>query len=449
MTQSSSRRVSGEGELLEPPPLAWFAAASDESQIIGRELARTDENALAAGERGALPADFHPLPPDSAFYRQHPEFTQNHVPSEPLTNAGLGEATPVINVGAPLPSPSWHEISRQVIPSAASELLTNCLRRVIHTARYSYARYGLGWSRQFSDLGHRATGYDQATTNIGAFMEEITNGDAQLPPFSCLPWVERQMVHEWRTYMPEEWNPAKSHGPDCEINMEDGDEEFAHARTVVPAPQKPPVWCKADTCAACVRVFGPSLLRHHCRLCGQSFCHAHSTRSRPLPHLGYDPNVPERVCDRCHGRLVIQELTERVAWRLARCRDYFGCDAISTLLGEEFGEQNNGVPGKDLPPVGSRLIPYFEVGVDTLEEKLLRVSRAAIQLAKSIPLGAQASVAVETLDVLRKYGLNGIYTVLLRQEFLAAADLLRRVLGINQTAWPLSVHELSAAIFYR
>eukprot|EP00529_Nitzschia_sp_RCC80_P000277 CAMPEP_0113443416 /NCGR_PEP_ID=MMETSP0014_2-20120614/2128_1 /TAXON_ID=2857 /ORGANISM="Nitzschia sp." /LENGTH=863 /DNA_ID=CAMNT_0000334373 /DNA_START=1 /DNA_END=2592 /DNA_ORIENTATION=- /assembly_acc=CAM_ASM_000159 len=37
---------------------------------------------------------------------------------------------------------------------------------------------------------------------------------------------------------------------------------------------------------------------------------------------------------------------------------------------------------------------------------------------------------------------------MLRQEFLAAADLLRKALGINKTSWPLSVHELSAAIFY-
>jgi hypothetical protein len=71
-----------------------------------------------------------------------------------------------------------------------------------------------------------------------------------------------------------------------------------------------------------------------------------------------------------------------------------------------------------------------------------------IAMAKSIPLGAQATVAVETVDVLRKHGLNGIYTIMLRQEFLAAADLLRKALGINRTAWPLSVHELSAAIFY-
>jgi hypothetical protein len=76
------------------------------------------------------------------------------------------------------------------------------------------------------------------------------------------------------------------------------------------------------------------------------------------------------------------------------------------------------------------------------------LTKAVIQCAKAIPLGAQATVAVETVDVLRKYGLNGIYTIMLRQEFLAAADLLLKALGINPTAFPLSVHELAAASFY-
>jgi hypothetical protein len=54
---------------------------------------------------------------------------------------------------------------------------------------------------------------------------------------------------------------------------------------------------------------------------------------------------------------------------------------------------------------------------------------------------------VETLDILRLHGLTGIYTLLLRSEFIAAADLLRQVTRIDK-AWPLSVHELTAAIFY-
>lgn len=83
-----------------------------------------------------------------------------------------------------------------------------------------------------------------------------------------------------------------------------------------------------------------------------------------------------------------------------------------------------------------------------MEDAALRIAHAALAAARKIPLGAQAHVAVETVEVLRKHGLNGIYGIMLRKEFLAAADLLRKALGINRTAWPLSVHELSAAIFY-
>jgi hypothetical protein len=93
-------------------------------------------------------------------------------------------------------------------------------------------------------------------------------------------------------------------------------------------------------------------------------------------------------------------------------------------------------------------VPYFETGVDTVEDAAFRLTRVAIRLARSIPLGAQAYVAIETVEILRKHGLSGVYGLLLRKEFLAAADLLCRVLGINKKNWPLSVHELSAAIFY-
>lgn len=105
---------------------------------------------------------------------------------------------------------------------------------------------------------------------------------------------------------------------------------------------------------------------------------------------------------------------------MARCRDYFD---------------------------GS-LTPYFDTGIDTVEDAAIRITRAAIAMARSIPLGAQAHVAVETVEVLRNYGLKGIYGLVLRKEFLAAADLLCQACDINQATFPLSVHELSAAIFY-
>ena len=94
------------------------------------------------------------------------------------------------------------------------------------------------------------------------------------------------------------------------------------------------------------------------------------------------------------------------------------------------------------------LVPYFSTGTDTAEKIAIRIANGAINFAKSIPLGTQVYVAVEAVDILRKHGLNGIYSLVLRKEFIAAAELLRRVAGINEKVWPLSIHEMTAAIFY-
>mmetsp|Transcript_10857 Transcript_10857/g.17098 ORF Transcript_10857/g.17098 Transcript_10857/m.17098 type:complete len:1210 (-) Transcript_10857:22-3651(-) len=310
---------------------------------------------------------------------------------------------PVQAVGHTHPSPSWHEISSQVLPAAARELLSSSLRRIYYTARLSYARGR--WHRKYSDIGNNTGGFSLSSSDL-----ELPSHISELPSFSSLPWVDRQLVKEWRTFLPGTSEEAEGHE----------DFDFDRARTLVPNTIPKPVWQKSDVCHTCHKPFGPTRLRHHCRLCGHSFCQQHSALTHSLPHLGYDPDVQERVCDGCKRIMTDQNLAERIAWRLARCRDY-----------------TNG-----------EMTPYFETGLDSAEEVALRITKAAIAMAKSIPLGAQATVAVETVDVLRKYGLHGIYGIMLRQEFLAAADLLRRALGINQTSWPLSVHELSAAIFY-
>ena len=52
-----------------------------------------------------------------------------------------------------------------------------------------------------------------------------------------------------------------------------------------------------------------------------------------------------------------------------------------------------------------------------MDQMALRISHAVLAMDTAVPLGAQATVAVETVDVLRKYGMNGIYTIMLRQEF--------------------------------
>ncbi|CAO3681951.1 unnamed protein product [Umbelopsis ramanniana] len=51
-------------------------------------------------------------------------------------------------------------------------------------------------------------------------------------------------------------------------------------------------------CHSCNNAFGPLRRRHHCRQCGNIFCHDCSNRSIPLPQLGYGTR-PVRVCNQC------------------------------------------------------------------------------------------------------------------------------------------------------
>ena len=313
-----------------------------------------------------------------------------------------------------------------------------------------------------------------------------------LPPFSSLSWLDRQLVREWRTLFVigdgcglevgdshghhqrkmggddhdhdhdecvhknsrPKISPAVAAALDIsfeadtdhddkvnctkeEINDEAvgcasdkfeqlcDDAEFEVARQRVPKAIKPPTFRNDLRCYTCSKLFFDStsgmVRRHHCRLCGRSFCHTHSAYTHKLPHLGYDPSIPERVCESCKTDLDKRDFAERILWRLARCRDY-------------LKDEND-------------LIPYFEPGIDTAEDIAWRIAQGAIAAAKRIPLGAQAYVAIETVDNLRKHGLKGIYALVLRKEFMAAADLLKKVTGIEKN-FPMSVHDLTAAIFY-
>ena len=386
---------SAEGDEFLPAPSSWFEEVEAAAE---QEIQQTQPSPEEEGTTQWKNSSSNSVPPISEDTEMSLSAQQNVLGVSPSLLSRKD------SVGAPLPAPSLYEFSSQVLPTAARELLSSSLQRVLHTAQISYSKGR--WYRKYSDLGNNTGGYFRSG-NDNLLAVELPAHLPELPPFSSLPWVDRQLVKEWRTYLPDD-------SPESE------EDAFENARTLVPVPIARPTWQKAEVCWDCRKTFGPTRMRHHCRLCGYSFCHPHSDNVHSLPHLNYDPDVPERVCNSCKSLLMEQNLAERVAWRLARCRDL--------KLGQ--------------------LTPYFETGVDTLEDAAIRLTNAALAMAKSIPLGAQASVAVETVDVLRKHGLNGIYTIMLRQEFLAAADLLRKALGINRRAWPLSVHELSAAIFY-
>lgn len=257
--------ISEEEDRLIPPPQSWFCGDNEDEQNAIRN--RNDTIRRLGHEQ----PEFSHCSPDAAISF---EAQIAMIPHAQLSQISA--------VGAPQKAPSWRELSSQVLPAAAKELLSTSMRRIVHTARLSYARGR--WQRNYSDLGNPHAGYFRQ--------------DLNLPSFSSLPWLDRQLVREWRT---------------IGETGEDDEEDFQKARTLVPQITKREKWQKCDNCQACRRPFGPTLLRHHCRLCGQSFCHGHSCQTHPLPHLGYDPLVPERVCLGCKHALLEQNLAERVA----------------------------------------------------------------------------------------------------------------------------------------
>lgn len=58
----------------------------------------------------------------------------------------------------------------------------------------------------------------------------------------------------------------------------------------------------ANECLRCRTEFGPIRRRHHCRACGQIFCHACSSKTAPIPKFGIEKEV--RVCDACYDKLM-------------------------------------------------------------------------------------------------------------------------------------------------
>ncbi|GMF23390.1 unnamed protein product [Phytophthora fragariaefolia] len=57
-------------------------------------------------------------------------------------------------------------------------------------------------------------------------------------------------------------------------------------------------WARSTNCYECDDPFNLFVRRHHCRMCGNSFCHEHSSRRVSVFGIGFD-DEPVRVCDNC------------------------------------------------------------------------------------------------------------------------------------------------------
>ncbi|XP_050421962.1 zinc finger FYVE domain-containing protein 1-like isoform X2 [Adelges cooleyi] len=76
-----------------------------------------------------------------------------------------------------------------------------------------------------------------------------------------------------------------------------------YPKNLIKDTARPSYWIpdsEALDCCVCKAEFGPLLILHHCRGCGNGVCASCSSHRKPVPHRGW-PN-PVRVCDQCSNQ---------------------------------------------------------------------------------------------------------------------------------------------------
>lgn len=195
---------------------------------------------------------------------------------------------------------------------------------------------------------------------------------------------------------------------------EEDDNGFVLVRSV--PTLTPPTFKEGDACEYCHASFSLGTFRHHCRNCGASICNAHSSQRRRLAHYGGIYN--QRVCDDCSILIDVATETQLLLWRKARLAGYFA----------------------------GQLKPYYHVTEKGLD-KALRLTKGAIKIVRnSLVSSLPAKVALEGVSLLHTYGVSGATGLLLRQDFLDAAETLRSLSGFDEAE--MSLHEMTTSVLY-
>ena len=96
-----------------------------------------------------------------------------------------------------------------------------------------------------------------------------------------------------------------------------------------------------------------------------------------------------------------------------------------------------------------QLIPFFSHGVDRGIDKASRVVDMGLFMLKSaLMCNYPAMLIVETVDILKRYGMSGLAGVLMRNDFVEAVETLKKISGMDKH-YPISLSELTACIYYR
>lgn len=206
-----------------------------------------------------------------------------------------------------------------------------------------------------------------------------------------------------------------------ETEEEDEDDlQYALARFLTP-----PGFAEDNKCHKCTQPFTVTLFRHHCRHCGHSFCHEHSLSRRQIHRFGLVH--PVRVCDAC--ALVLDELSrvDQLVWRDSRVRAWLQQRLIPYTFTAIYGDQD------------------IDRGVD----KAYRVADYSLSVARNtLILNFPTKVALETIEVLKRYGLTGFAGLLLTREFMEAIETLKQLVRVEDM-FSLSLHELTACVYYK
>ena len=64
------------------------------------------------------------------------------------------------------------------------------------------------------------------------------------------------------------------------------------------------------------------------------------------------------------------------------------------------------------------MIPYFDLAVDSAGHKARRLFEGTLFVARKAPLGASATITVEVMDILWRYGPPGLASLVLRRQFI-------------------------------
>lgn len=204
----------------------------------------------------------------------------------------------------------------------------------------------------------------------------------------------------------------------------------------------PPPFACSNECSECHVSFSMRAFRHHCRHCGQSFCSKHAAKYHRIHKFGFATGTV-RVCARCYDIIEREEYRDRSLWRVLRLKAYYKRELIPY-----FERRVDRTVDKVV-----RYVEVFHVYLNVMclkqHENNYRVASGTLHLIRStVSLNYAARIIIETVDIMRRYGLSGLAGVLMRQDFVEAVETLKKISGIDRM-FALSLHELTACIYYK